>query len=169
MRCDYKNAMRSARFLEKNWPLLGEELSNSCARTRSLERLSRWTDKKTVRVESLRSFPSIGTCSLFDGKRRVEESRLRGEYKWRKRSEGRRGCRRGRRSPLTSRQSGAAEVSMTPVRRRSADAARRVAHRLSSEEIIMVFRAIQSENTISDRFLRRKKSKMRPRCRKRML
>lgn len=31
----------------------------------------------------------------------------------------------GGRSPLTSRQSGAAEVSMTPVRRRSADAARR--------------------------------------------
>lgn len=44
--------------------------------------------------------------------------------------------------PLTSRQSGSAEVSMTPVRRRSADAARRdqrdaasrVAHCLSSEE-----------------------------------
>lgn len=75
----------------------------------------------------------------------------RGERKWRKKSEegwtGR---------PLTSRQSGSAEVSMTPVRRRSADAARRdrdaasrVAHRLSSEEIIiMVLRAIRSENTV---------------------
>lgn len=46
----------------------------------------------------------------------------RGERKWRKKSEG---GWTGRRSPLTSRQSGAAEVSMTPVRRRSADAARR--------------------------------------------
>lgn len=53
-------------------------------------------------------------------------SPCRGERKWRKKSAG--GWTGGR-SPLTSRQSGAAEVSMTPVRRRSADAARRDATR----------------------------------------
>jgi len=55
-----------------------------------------------------RSFPSIGTCSLFDGK----HPRRRCEYKWTK-EEWR---RIEERSPLTSRQSEATEVSMTPVR-----------------------------------------------------
>lgn len=113
-------------------------------------------ENRTCRVVAFVSIDRNVFVIRRETSRRRGVSSSRGEYKWRKKKseEGRRGCRRReRRSPLTSRQSGAAEVSMTPVRRRSADAARRVAHRLSSEEIIiMVHRAIQSENTISDRF-----------------
>lgn len=122
MRCDWKNATPGS---SKNWPPLGEELSNSCARTRSLERLSGWTDKKAVRVESPRirfhrSERVRYSTSESPTARRGASGR---ERKWRKKSEG---GWTGRRSPLTSRQSGAAEVSMTPVRGRSADAARRL-------------------------------------------
>lgn len=111
-------------------------------------------EKRTCRVVA---FVSIDRSAfVYSMGSVVEESRLRGASTNGERgAKGRReGSGRGRRSPLTSRQSGAAKVSMTPVRGHDRQMLRDASRTVKRGIIIMVFRAIQSENTISDRFLR---------------
>lgn len=131
----------------KNWPPLGEELSNSCARTRSLERLSRWTEQesRTCRVAAFVSIERVrySTRSVVEESHDASRRAQVAKEEWRR---------------MDGRTIAVNEPSIWG--RRSVDdtcsetigrccATHRVAHHLSSEEIIItVLRAIQNENTM---------------------
>lgn len=111
---------RHARFFEKPTAARRGIIKFLCANEIIREAVEmNGQESRTCRVAA---FVSIDWNAFVIRREASSRGPTAAKRKWRKKSEG---GWTGRRSPLTSRQSGPAEVSMTPVRRRSADAARR--------------------------------------------